>query len=284
MSNIINNYKVSTIEQLNEVIQNQILGNIKFYGYSKHFRGQADIDFKLQTRIADKYKDSSLVQLKANQIFNSFRNAIKAEQLQSEFYLSDLNLGLYEKAYYVIFQAQHLGIPTPLMDWSFNWRNSLYFVIENENLHHKSGQLWIMLKPIIEEENVFSLNPNFHESPVLINASYDGHIKLEEFLGEKRRHNQAGEFLILPHDNCIEPLDTNKAINWPLILIEILPALKQQVYELRKKDVNDELINLMRTLRLDFNRYNNDAIYGNMNDELKKVISKTRNDFGFSSL
>ena len=284
MSNIIKTYQVSTIEQLNDLIQNQILGNLQFYAYSKHFRGQADIDFKLQTRIADKFKDSSLVQLKANQIFNSFRNGIIANQLQSEFYIPELNLGLYEKAYYVIFQAQHLGIPTPLMDWSSDWRNSLYFVIENENLLHKSGQLWVMLKPIIEEDNIYSLNPNFHEKPILINASYDIEAKLEEFLGEKRRHNQAGEFLILPHNNCIEPLDTNNAFEWPLMVIEILPSLKQQVYELREKEVNDDLIKLMRNLRLDFSKYNNEAIYGNMNDELKTVVSRTRQDFGFSPL
>jgi len=284
MTNIINKVSASSIEELNNLIQNDILGNLQFAGASKHFRGQASINYVLQTRIASTYPDSYTVQLKANQIFNSFRRRLREAALVSEIFIADMNQGLYEKAYYTIFQAQHLGIPTPFMDWTFNWRNALYFAIENESLIDTPGQLWVMLRPYYNEDNVFSLNPHFLESPVLVNPAYDAHADLNKFLGEKRRHNQAGQFFILPNDNCIEPLETTKTLGASLILIEIKPELKHQVYELRDKDVNDELINLMRSLRLDFKKYNSNNIYGNMTDELKAVVNSVRSEFGFSTL
>lgn len=128
---------------------------------------------------------------------------LNAASLSNEIFIPDMKQGLYEKVYYAIFQAQHLGIPTPFMDWSFNWRNALYFAIENELLIDKPGQLWVMLRPNYQEDNIFSLNPYFLQNSVLINAPYDADIELESFLGEKRRHNQAGQFFILPQDDCI---------------------------------------------------------------------------------
>lgn len=284
MTNIIGKTSVSTIEQLNNLIQNDILGNINYAGASKHFRGQANSSYTLQTRIATMFPDSHTVQQKANQIFNSFRLKLRAANLVSEIFIADMNQGLYEKVYYTIFQAQHLGIPTPFMDWTFNWRNALYFAIENESLIDTPGQLWVMLRPYYQEDNIFSLNPYFFEHSVLINAAYDAHAELEKFLGEKRRHNQAGQFFVLPQDNCIEPLETNTALGASLLLIEIQPELKHQIYELREKDTDDELINLMRSLRLDFKQYNSNGIYGNMTDELKAVVNSVRQEFGFSTL
>lgn len=285
MNNVIETKSVSTIEELNTLVQKNIVENIQFAGASKHFRGQASLDYVLQTRIASKYNDSQTVQIKANQIFNSFRRKLRAANLVDEIFIPDLNQGLYEKVYYTVFQAQHLGIPTPCMDWSFNWRNALYFTIEDERLLDEPGQLWVMLRQYSQEENVLSLNPYYLEEDFLINAAYDADVKLEKFLGEKRRHNQAGQFYLLPCDNCIEPLETNSSLkNASLILIEIKPSLKQQIWELSEKQVDDQLIDLMQKLRLDFRKYDNNAIYGNMSEELKAVVNAVRNEFGFSSL
>ena len=284
MTNIIDTVSVSKIEDLNNLIQNDILGNLKYFGTSKHFRGQADIEYKLQTRIATMYGDSHTVQVKANEIFNSFRHKIITANLVSELYMAEMNQGLFEKAYYTIFQAQHLGIPTPFMDWSFDWRRALYFAIENENLINKQGQLWVMLRPYYNEDNIFSLNPHYLQNSVLVNPSYDADAGLEKFLGEKRRSNQRGQFFILPEHNCIEPLETNIDLGSSLILIIIEPELKKQIYELRQKTISDDLINLMRELRLDFKQYNSNSIYGNMNDELKLVVNAVRQEFGFTGL
>ena len=285
MKNVFHKVSISPIEDLNSFIQNRIIENPDFMGATKHFRGQADIKYALQTRIASEYKDSFTVQTKANQIFNSFRNKIRAANLMSELFIADMNQGIYEKVYYLVFQAQHLGIPTPFMDWSFDWRNALYFAIENESLIDTTGQLWVMLRPFAQEENVFSLNPYFLEESVLINPSYDADAKLEKFLGEKRRSNQGGEFYILPYSNCIEPLETNTALGKSsLLLIEILPALKHQVFELKQKLIDTDLIKLMGKLRLDFRRYDNQSIYGNMSEELRSVVSSVRQEFGFSAL
>ena len=285
MKNVSHKVSVSTIEQLNDFVQNDILGNYKYSGASKHFRGQADIRYTLQTRIAVVSKDSHEVQVKANQIINSFRKELIKAKLTAEIFIADMNQGLYEKAYYFISQAQHLGIPTPFMDWSFDWRNALYFAIENESLIDTTGQLWVMFRPFSREDNVLSLNPYYLEESGLVNLSFSADTELGKFLGEKRRSNQGGQFYILPHDNCIEPLEINTALDKSsILLIEILPELKHQVFELRQKAVDDSLIKLMSKLRLDFTRYDNESIYGNMSDDLKAVVSSVRQDFGFSAL
>lgn len=200
MSNIIARKSINSIEELNNFIQYEIIENIKFRNVTKHFRGQVDKSWVLQTRIAAAYGDNYTAQLKANEIFNSFRRKLREAQLISEIYTAGMNQGLYESVYYTVFQAQHIGVPTTFMDWSFNWRNGLYFAIDNENYIDTPGVLWIMLRPYYDEDNIFSLNPYYLKDTVLINAAYDADVKLDDFLGEKNRRNQAGEFLILPHN------------------------------------------------------------------------------------
>ncbi|RZK12871.1 MAG: hypothetical protein EOO43_18400, partial [Flavobacterium sp.] len=116
MSNVILETSVSSIDQLNNFIQNDILGNVSLAGVSKHFRGQADSKYLLQTRIAALYGDSYTVQLNANRVFNCFIDKLKDAKLHNEIFVADMNQGLYEKVYYIIFQLQHLGVPTPFMD------------------------------------------------------------------------------------------------------------------------------------------------------------------------
>jgi hypothetical protein len=285
MKNIREQLQVSTIEELDNLIQNYFLSDLKFYGYHKSFRGQASLDYKLQTRIAANYGDPILLQQKANQIFNLFRSTINEAHLQNEFYLpKDLNLGIYDKVYYLLAQAQHIGIPTSFMDWTFNWRSALYFVIEDFSRLDKSGQIWVMLRPIEDEDHVFGLNPFLLEEPKFVNPYYDQDADFKKFLGEKRRHNQAGQFLIMPFNDNVIPLEENNSLQWPLFLIEILPSLKQQVHELINKPATDQTIELMQELRLDFKTYNDQIIYGTMNDDLKSAVNTVRKAFGFADL
>ena len=286
MKNVINYFRVRSIAELNNLVQNHIIeGNEYYPRFNIHFRGLPNKEFALQTRIANQYNDPKIVHQKSEEIFDFFWGRVQAHNLENEFYSPAHQIGAHDRKYYLLSQAQHIGVPTLLMDWSFNWRNALYFAIDNTTFKHMSGTLWVLLRYEAQvDDEAFQFTPTAVLKPYLINPAFDLNDLPDNYVGELRRYRQAGQFLLMPKNDCVTPLENNIIFPWKLINIEILPELKDEIIKLRDADVNDELINIMREYRMDFREYDNAAMYGTMNEKLKKAVNETRTKFGFPIL
>jgi len=72
--------------------------------------------------------------------------------------------------WYSLFQAQHLGLKTRLMDWSIGWETALMFVVNDEKHHGKDGSFWIYF---CQRENLFNVD-NIEEITAINPLEFNG--------------------------------------------------------------------------------------------------------------
>ncbi|ADR21380.1 hypothetical protein MATR_09910 [Marivirga tractuosa] len=102
----------------------EFISKLTFLDETDVFRGQPDVDFKLIPaigRIPFKEPENILSQFE-EEIFHGFKR--KAPLFMDK---------IPDNEYEWLILAQHYGLPTRLLDWTYNPLVALYFAIENEN-------------------------------------------------------------------------------------------------------------------------------------------------------
>ncbi len=128
---MIQTYIANTFDELSKILKES-------YGAGLWFRGQVNETYALQTRIADKFRDSLITKIKFSEIINRFKTLLFQKNLLHKLLLP--NEYKYKAEYFIIFQAQHLGVPTIFMDWSREWEKALYFAVHPEKYIDVPGQ------------------------------------------------------------------------------------------------------------------------------------------------
>ena len=268
----------------------QLVRNFEFPPAQLHFRGQSCIDFKLELRIAQKFKDNSIIKTKALEIINRFKTYVIKYNLTDKLFINIGKNYRYFDEYYWLFQAQHIGIPTFLMDWSFSWKRALYFAIENKEHIDSSGQLWVIfwadssrmfvdpdpIDDFLQYQNPYSINKYG-----LLNPTYDTDQNSTNFIGERRRFSQAGEFFAVPEQDYITPLEKREELTGLLTRIEITSKLKKEIFS---NTSDTDLGAIMEENIIEYEKYSNGFIYGKIDDKLLEIVNFIREEFGFPKL
>lgn len=144
----------------------------------------------------------------------------------------------YGKEWGLLFQAQHAGIKTTLIDWSPEIISAMYFATEESidpDIEQSDGQLWYMIAPteIIWGDDIYNLDPFDMKKICLINpASYI--TEIEKRIFEYRLYRQKGRFIIPPNADCNIPLNDAKSSISDFIFRLKIPASS-------KKTIRQEL-------------------------------------------
>lgn len=166
--------------------------------------------------------------------------------------------------WYSLFQAQHLGLKTRLMDWSIGWETALMFTVNEKKHHGKDGSFWVYfcqsehLFNVDNIEEVTKINPLEFNGDAMINSPLYMFDEKFDVIGEKRMGRQSGRFWIQSIENCKIPL--NKQTKFAPYLNEIIidgdskAAIKQELIE--------------RGITIDWHYYRNDETIVN---EVKKI-------------
>ena len=166
----------------------------------------------------------------------------------------------------LIWQAQHLGIPTRLMDWTPNIETALFFAVENPEHDDFDGQFWVFFERELHDNDTFLYsNPFVYQKTALLNPSYffQNQEELENHKGERNRMWQQGRFLFQNHDNSLISLEDSKEIA-PHLRKVIIP--KNRKAEIRK-----------RLSELGFNKSKFlSEIPSPLKEEIKKINDKYR--------
>lgn len=173
-----------------------------------------------------------------------------------------------QNKWYALFQGQHIGLKTRLMDWSISWETALMFAVENEKQHGVDGSIWIFRPPREYgynsprlKEITCTVDPTDLEVSCMINSPSYWIDENLEYVGERRLGRQAGRFWIQPINKSIVPLDEQE---------EFSPHLTELIIDgASKAIIKEELIKSGVTV--DWHYYRRDE---NIDNTLKSINDK----------
>ncbi len=271
-----------------EDVENAI-SKIRRPGKEFVFRGLPDDSYSLQTRIEDKLKD----RIKANdcvkKMIESFKNLIDQGGLTSEIYKDNFPFKTmnYKNDWYLICQAQHLGIPTMLMDWSLDWKKALFFSVFDLTNESKSGLLWCFdissftyNDDQLDSKSIYSTNPfDYKGQPRIINPSFE--LGVKGGLATKRMDYQCGRFFISSLDDSCEPMENQACFKDRLTKIVITHKCKAEI--IKKYYTPQEVPFILSGLQgvysengKCFKKFDHNFFYGSITEPLDNIVKQVR--------
>ncbi len=224
--------------------------NYELNPYKPYYRGQANSSWKLISSLS-RIKTSDFGETEIR-IIDSFRKEIIESRLEL-IQTHPTDKFLHGEKWNFLFQSQHLGLPTRLLDWSPSAETALFFA-SNEMLD-QNGKFYVLEFNFaihyhwekIREYRLFDNDPEKFDKVILINqaltAFKDNSIKL----GEKRMGSQFGRFLFQPIENIKIPFEETCRSNPNFSLIEyIIPANAKAsiLKELNDENYNEESLSI----------------------------------------
>jgi len=204
--------------------------------YSDHFtvfRGQIE-DWNIKACIARDAKMSEIEILKKEK--SLFEESVKNFDIQDHPYKDSYH---YAQTWFDLFQLQHLGIKTRLVDWTRTKEHALFFAIDDckKKSTNKNGVIWIYKCPRTQFMNFDSKSElgSLNKNPFELNDWYlikhsslfdDGYWVA---LGAIRKFRQDGCFIIPPSDQLQTSMQGVTSIEPYLEKIIIHPQLKKEI-------------------------------------------------------
>lgn len=251
----------------------KIISNITDWKYFKQkfpiYRGHKRDTYFLEPSIVRYIKNPEQLRLKEKEILDLFYKLLgdknKTCILSSPFLNAE-----FHNVWLKLFQAQHLGLPTRLMDWTPGPDIALYFATERDERESEDddsfhGIVWMLpcnQGEMIEYDNEFKLqteSPFEFKQTKIINPSFLYSDDFREKLPEQRRFYQGGRFTIQSYDLCIKPLEFQK---------DFLNRFQRIVINKdAKKGIRDKLNEM---------NVNWDSLYRKTDSEIKDIVDEIK--------
>lgn len=194
--------------------------------YSGHqwvifYRGHSLDSYELKSVISRHFSDIIQLEKIEKRIFRDFKLAVKVGMI-TNILLTDKNSvpSKINQDWESLFQAQHLGVPTRMLDWSIDRRMGLLFAVENDEYHGRDGHVWLYVCPRENNVNSGNLPTLFDHSPFdtpdiyMINYPFYHTERWRKHIGEVRRARQAGRFTIRNTNTLLTPIDRGQHGKW----------------------------------------------------------------------
>ncbi len=256
--------KIKSVSELYEIIK-----QIQWYRFGRthmeNYRGHSLREYKLLPGLGRYNFEISELAQREECLYNSFMESVKKGKIESvrrPFKEGD-NFEL-RNDWYTLFQAQHLGLKTRLMDWSISWETSLLFAVNDEEHHGKDGSFWIFFcerEHLINDDNIKSITsvkPFEFKNDSMINTPIYLFDKIFDIVGEKRLGRQSGRFWLQSLEKSKIPLNEQLKFSKQLQEIIIDGNSKATI----KRELNDRGINI------DWKYYRKDE---NIEKSIKKI-------------
>jgi hypothetical protein len=258
------------------------------------FRGLPDHCYSLQTRIEDKIRDKIRANDSMKKMIQLFNELLHKKGLANEIYKdhSQFSEPNYKNEWFMLCQSQHLGVPTLLMDWSFDWKKALFFCAFDNQNKFKSGSLWVFNfngfthnDDSLDSKSIYCSDPyQYTGEPRIINPSFEmgSHI----FLAANRINYQDGRFFVQSINESIEPLENKDHFKGRLTKVIITPECKFEIIEkYSSPQVVPCQLSGLQGVRSEngmwFKKFDHNFFYGNISDTLESIVNEVRKSEGF---
>jgi hypothetical protein len=271
-----------------------IISQLRCYGSELVFRGLPDHSYSLQTRIEDKIRDKIRANDALRNMIQLFRNLLNKNGLSKEIYKDhfQFNEPNYKNEWFMLCQAQHIGVPTFLMDWSFDWKKALFFCAFDNQNKFKSGSLWVLNvngftynDDSLDSKSIFYSDPYLYTGvPRIINPSFE--LGSQGFLAANRINYQDGRFFVQSLNESIEPLESQEPYKRRLTKLIITSECKFEIIEKYSspQEVPLELSGLQGVYEEKgklFKKFVHNFFYGNISEKLESIVNEVRKSEGF---
>lgn len=237
--------EIKSIEDCKILVERIRERRIFYSNISEHFRGQGRANYELVPNIARNLKNAEAIKSKEISLINFVKSEIENLGLE-KIIRSDTYLNDKQNIWNLLFQAQHLGIPTRLLDWTMNWEVALWFAVENCKYDYEDGQFWVFTAPdrihlTDTRDNYYKKDLNKLDKTYLINAPIYWSEDLSSQIGDIRRQRQFGKFTISPYEKAFIPLEKQAEISPYLEKYCIKSEYKKQIrIELESNGINED--------------------------------------------
>ncbi len=256
LKKLLENYVIYSVEDFEHLLEPiWMLKNATSLEYFESFRGQALDTWHLEPQLTRTSKDIEVIKLIEKDLHAHFKSL---QSTKHNVHLSGKKTSgfgtHFEIEWFELFQMQHLGYQTRMLDWTISWEAALYFAVSNPNHDGKDGQFWIfyykrdMTHNFMENlqqapPRYLNINPYDVKNTMFINAPFYVEDGENIVLGEKRRFAQSGRFLIQNHADSVLPMELQPQISDLLIKLNINGNSKAGIRnELEKRGVNSQRI------------------------------------------
>ncbi|MET3877767.1 FRG domain-containing protein [Chitinophaga sp. OAE865] len=141
-----------------------------------------------------------------------------------------------------LFQAQHAGIRTTIVDFSFHWERALFFAVEESSLRDieaADAQFWAYLydnERLLKHSTVPLRDTYYDQDPECLASGRMVNVpfylsEIENRIFEGRMYKQVGRFYIPSRDKCSIPLNHQEDIAPWLFRFRIPAACKAPIRE-----------------------------------------------------
>jgi hypothetical protein len=212
----IDGMRIHSISDLDNIIPN-IQFRI-FEGYMENYRGHGLRDYKLIPGLCRNDIEFKKLREIEKELYTNFINGVDKKEFDAVRVPFTIEpYGDIRNYWYLLFQAQHLGLKTRLMDWTISWQTALLFAVEDEKHHGKDGSFWIYL---CQDANLLNhgaghamekIYPLDFDQNYMINSPIYLFDDVIDIVGEKRMGNQHGRFWIQSLEKSQTPLNEQQA-------------------------------------------------------------------------
>jgi hypothetical protein len=198
-----------------------------------YYRGQSNSSWPITCGLA-RHNDKEVIEniLKVEKIISAiFKEQIADKNLCNLIPIADNN---YHKSWQWLMAAQHYGLPTRLLDFSFDKYTALQFAVADFQYLNSDGTLIICCNVVSKQEDIDSEmfkkefesldHSFFFQTPIYYKSTNNG-----EKLSERRKFIQGSKFLYRGTSTIKQCLALDEKFSQDLIKIQIKKELKLDI-------------------------------------------------------
>lgn len=217
---------ITSIEKFDQIIQSVrerrafTIGNHLPYR-QEFYRGQLDANWSIIASLARGLKTADQLRNAESAVIAHFKRLIHSKNQSDKIFLHQNPIG-FQNEWLWLSQAQHLGIPTRLLDWTLHPEVALYFTVDNVAMDNVDGQFLILYVPQTMVKIDGPESRQFNNIPYqnltetwFLNPSFFWHERYNDITGEVRRARQHGKFTLQSYDLSLSGFENQPQFSQP---------------------------------------------------------------------
>jgi FRG domain len=253
--------EIKSLADLHRISKEAATCSIKLSGAFQYYRGHGCSCYKLLSYISRFFSEIDPLEKAEQKIISDLKLKTEEADKKEYFYIHQNSNG-FDQDWYWLTQAQHLGIPTRLMDWTLCSEVALYFAVSDKSCKNNDGDLWIFFVPdefniYNQTENLSNIKPFQADKDLFINIPIHWSNNYEKNEPQRNMVRQQGEFFIRSLSQTLTPLE-DEAYYKKYLLRYRIPATD-------KEKILQELTEL---------NYSNETIYKTVDEVMKLIKDK----------